>query len=73
MVILIYPNINPDGRDRHSNWANMHKVSPPVSDPQRQYLQYYSTIHNNPLIGGYLHASTLKKIKGNAAIVVGAR
>jgi hypothetical protein len=35
----------------------------------------YSTIAqytNNPLIGGYLHASTLKKIKGNAAIVVGA-
>ncbi|MFN2439615.1 MAG: hypothetical protein ABR503_10480 [Chitinophagaceae bacterium] len=35
----------------------------------------YSTIAqyaNNPLIGGYLHPSTLKKIKGNAAIVVGA-
>ena len=33
MVILMDPNINPDGRDRHSNWANMHKASPPVADP----------------------------------------
>ncbi len=32
-VILIDPNYNPDGRDRHSNWANMHKGNPPVSDP----------------------------------------
>ncbi len=32
-VILIDPNYNPDGRDRHSNWVNMHKASPPVSDP----------------------------------------
>ncbi|MDQ3683833.1 MAG: zinc carboxypeptidase [Bacteroidota bacterium] len=33
MVMLMDPNINPDGRDRHSNWANMHKASPPVGDP----------------------------------------
>lgn len=32
-VILMDPNYNPDGRDRHSNWVNMHKGSPPVSDP----------------------------------------
>jgi hypothetical protein len=32
-VILMDPNYNPDGRDRHSNWANMHKGNPPVSDP----------------------------------------
>ncbi len=32
-VIHIDPNYNPDGRDRHSNWANMHKGFPPVSDP----------------------------------------
>ena len=31
-VILIDPSYNPDGRDRHSNWANMHKGNPPVSD-----------------------------------------
>lgn len=33
MVILMDPNINPDGRDRHTNWANMHKADPPVADP----------------------------------------
>ncbi|HZY79676.1 MAG TPA: M14 family metallopeptidase [Cyclobacteriaceae bacterium] len=32
-VIHIDPNYNPDGRDRHSNWANMHKGFPPVVDP----------------------------------------
>lgn len=33
MVILMDPVINPDGRDRHTHWANMHKGTPPVSDP----------------------------------------
>ncbi len=33
MVILLDPVYNPDGRDRHSHWANMHKASPLVSDP----------------------------------------
>lgn len=33
MVILMDPVINPDGRDRHSHWANMHKASPAVADP----------------------------------------
>ncbi len=32
-VVHIDPNYNPDGRDRHSNWANMHKGFPPVADP----------------------------------------
>ncbi len=32
-VIHIDPVYNPDGRDRHSTWANMHKGFPPVSDP----------------------------------------
>lgn len=32
-VILIDPVYNPDGRDRHTNWANMHKGNPPVADP----------------------------------------
>ncbi|MCR9016678.1 M14 family zinc carboxypeptidase [Aquiflexum gelatinilyticum] len=32
-VVMIDPAINPDGRDRHTNWANMHKGSPPVADP----------------------------------------
>ena len=33
MVILMDPCINPDGRDRHTHWANMHKAFPPVADP----------------------------------------
>ena len=32
-VFFIDPVINPDGRDRHTHWANMHKGSPMVSDP----------------------------------------
>nr|WP_106131727.1 M14 family zinc carboxypeptidase [Mongoliibacter ruber]PRY90479.1 zinc carboxypeptidase [Mongoliibacter ruber] len=32
-VVMIDPAINPDGRDRHTNWANMHKGFPPVADP----------------------------------------
>ncbi len=31
-VIMIDPVYNPDGRDRHSTWVNMHKGFPPVSD-----------------------------------------
>jgi hypothetical protein len=33
MVILMDPVINPDGRDRHTHWANMHKAEPAVADP----------------------------------------
>ena len=32
-VIFIDPTINPDGRDRHSQWVNSYKGSPLVSDP----------------------------------------
>lgn len=32
-VMMIDPVINPDGRDRHTHWANMHKGSPMVADP----------------------------------------
>ena len=35
----------------------------------------YSTVGlygNDPLIGGYIHPTTLKKVKNSAAIVVGA-
>ena len=32
-IIFIDPTINPDGRDRHTHWANMYKGSPLVSDP----------------------------------------
>ena len=33
-VIFIDPTINPDGRDRHSHWANMYQGNPMVADPQ---------------------------------------
>ncbi|MBN7810534.1 zinc carboxypeptidase [Algoriphagus sp. H41] len=32
-VIHIDPTLNPDGRDRHSLWANSNKGFPPVADP----------------------------------------
>ncbi|WP_350292299.1 M14 family zinc carboxypeptidase [uncultured Croceitalea sp.] len=33
-VIFIDPTINPDGRDRHTQWANMYQGTPLVADPQ---------------------------------------
>lgn len=33
MVILLDPVYNPDGRDRHTHWANMHKGAVPSADP----------------------------------------
>ncbi len=32
-VIFVDPTINPDGRDRHTHWANTHKGNPLVDDP----------------------------------------
>lgn len=33
-VIFVDPTINPDGRDRHSQWANTYQGNPEVSDTQ---------------------------------------
>ncbi|MGX1929482.1 M14 metallopeptidase family protein [Flagellimonas sp. 2504JD4-2] len=33
-IIFIDPTINPDGRDRHTHWANMYQGNPLVADPQ---------------------------------------
>ncbi len=33
-VIFVDPTINPDGRDRHTQWVNMYQGSPLVSDPE---------------------------------------
>lgn len=33
-VLFIDPAINPDGRDRHTHWANMYQGDPLVIDPQ---------------------------------------
>ncbi|MBR9990054.1 MAG: zinc carboxypeptidase [Gemmatimonadetes bacterium] len=32
-VYHVEPVLNPDGRDRHTHWANMHKSTPFVADP----------------------------------------
>ncbi len=32
-VFHVEPNLNPDGRDRHTHWVNMHKGTPFVADP----------------------------------------
>jgi hypothetical protein len=32
-VFHIEPVLNPDGRDRHTHWANMHRAEPFVADP----------------------------------------
>jgi hypothetical protein len=32
-VYHVEPVLNPDGRDRHTHWANMHKAQPFVGDP----------------------------------------
>ena len=32
-IIFIDPAINPDGRDRHTQWVNSYKANPLVSDP----------------------------------------
>lgn len=33
-VVFIDPTINPDGRDRHTQWANTYQGNPEVADPQ---------------------------------------
>lgn len=33
-VIFLDPTINPDGRDRHTQWANTYQGKPEVADPQ---------------------------------------
>lgn len=33
-VVFLDPTINPDGRDRHTHWANSFKGDPLVADPQ---------------------------------------
>lgn len=44
-VVFIDPAFNPDGRDRHSHWANMHKAKQLVSDS-------YDREHNEVWPGG---------------------
>lgn len=71
MVILMDPNINPDGRDRHSNWANMHKAEPPVADPlDREHTEiwpggrfnhYWFDLNRDWLLG--VHPETRNRVR----------
>ena len=41
-VIFIDPTINPDGRDRHTQWANSYQGNPLVADPQdAEHKEYW--------------------------------
>ncbi|WP_445384537.1 M14 family zinc carboxypeptidase [Robiginitalea sp. IMCC44478] len=41
-VIFLDPTINPDGRDRHTQWANSYRANPLVSDPQdAEHNEYF--------------------------------
>lgn len=44
-VVFLDPTINPDGRDRHSNWANRYKGAPLIADK-------YDIEHNEAWPGG---------------------
>ena len=41
-VYHIEPSLNPDGRDRHTHWANMNKATPLVADPlDREHNEHW--------------------------------
>ncbi|WP_158976217.1 M14 family zinc carboxypeptidase [Cellulophaga sp. L1A9] len=47
-VIMIDPTINPDGRDRHTQWANAYQGTPKVSDPQdAEHNEYWPSGRTN--------------------------
>lgn len=47
-VVHFDPCINPDGRDRHSHWVNMHKGNPLVADPlDREHTERWPSGRTN--------------------------
>ena len=41
-IVFIDPTINPDGRDRHTQWANSYRGNPLVADPQdAEHNEYF--------------------------------
>ncbi|RMG17140.1 MAG: zinc carboxypeptidase, partial [Bacteroidetes bacterium] len=47
-IVHFDPCINPDGRDRHSHWVNMHKGNPPVADPlDREHTERWPSGRTN--------------------------
>lgn len=71
LVILMDPVYNPDGRDRHSHWANMHKGTPAVSDPwDREHTEawpngrtnhYWFDLNRDWFLG--VHPESVNRIK----------
>ena len=69
-IVLIDPTINPDGRDRHTQWVNSYKSSPLVDDPQdaehNEYWpggrtnHYWFDLNRDVLLG--IHPETRGKI-----------
>ncbi len=69
-IVLIDPTINPDGRDRHTQWVNSYKSSPLLSDPQdaehNEYWpggrtnHYWFDLNRDVLLG--IHPETRGKI-----------
>jgi len=70
-IVLIDPTINPDGRDRHTQWVNSYKGSPLVDDPQdaehNEYWpggrtnHYWFDLNRDVLLG--IHPETRGKIE----------
>jgi hypothetical protein len=70
-IVLIDPTINPDGRDRHTQWVNSYKGSPLVADPQdaehNEYWpggrtnHYWFDLNRDVLLG--IHPETRGKIE----------
>lgn len=47
-VIFVDPTINPDGRDRHTQWANTYQGNPLVADPQdAEHNEYWPAGRTN--------------------------
>ncbi|WP_422081112.1 M14 family zinc carboxypeptidase [Ulvibacterium sp.] len=47
-ILFIDPTINPDGRDRHTQWVNMYQGSPEVADPQdAEHNEYWPVGRTN--------------------------
>lgn len=47
-VVFLDPTINPDGRDRHSQWANSYQGSPEVADTQdAEHNEYWPSGRTN--------------------------
>jgi hypothetical protein len=41
-IVFVDPTINPDGRDRHTQWANSYRGNPLVSDPEdAEHNEYF--------------------------------